>query len=579
MREILTKMHDILNQYAVVLSQILKVDVDVVDSNLNRVAGTGRYKDTVDLNISEEGFIYKKVIETGKQQIITDPRENEICGKCPRKEICNELLEMSTPITLEDEVIGVIGFVCFTEEQKTHIMANFETFSKFLDQIADLISSKIQESIKYENNVVIVELLNSIIDRIEEGFIVFDKNNFISNINSTAKKILGINIEETEKINTVRLLETGGRLLNYTEYSLMLNDKTFTLAGRVYNINIKHYDKIFIFKDTDQIRENAVALTSTNENIGLDKILGTSPIIRELKEKVRMVATSNSTVLISGESGTGKELFARALHEENRQKKGFFVAVNCGAIPDNLLESELFGYVKGAFTGADAKGKIGKFELANEGTLFLDEIGDMPLYIQVKLLRALEEKEIVRLGSNRTIRVNVRVVAATNKNLEKMIKEKTFREDLYYRLNVIPLHIPTLRERKTDIPLLVTYFIEKYSNIFNKNVTMIDDEFWYYMEQYEWPGNIRELQNTIEYVINMMGKSGIITAEMLPGKFMNRSDINDPNDLNLENMEKQMILKAFDIYGNHGESKQLIAQKLGIGIATLYRKLKKYNLS
>ncbi len=570
-------MRDTLYQYTLVLSQVLKVDIDVVDSELNRVAGTGRYKDTIDLNISEEGFIYKKVIETGTKQIITNPRDNEICRYCPRKKICNELLEMSTPIILEGEVIGVIGFVCFTHEQNEHIINNLETFSKFLDQIADLISSKVQETIKYEDNIVIMELLNSIIDKFEEGFIVFDKENSISNINPTAKNILGIDIN-TDQDNNIRFFETGSKLLEYTEYNLICNGMTFVLAGRVYNLNLGHYNKIFIFRDANQLRENAAALTATNENIGLDKIFGTSIEIRKLKDKVRKVANSSSTVLISGESGTGKELFARALHEENRKKSGFFVAVNCGAIPENLLESELFGYVKGAFTGADAKGKIGKFELANEGTLFLDEIGDMPLYIQVKLLRALEEMEIVRLGSNKTIKINARVVAATNKDLEKMIKEKTFREDLYYRLNVIPLHIPPIRERKMDISLLVTYFIEKYSKIFGKNVTKVESQFWNYVENYHWPGNIRELQNTIEYIINMMSDSGIITAEMLPNKFINGFDNYVVDDLNLENMEKQIIMKALDTYGNEGESKQIIAQKLGIGIATLYRKLKKYNL-
>ena len=576
MEDILKKMHEIINKYTIVLSQVLKVDIDIVDCKLNRIAGTGIYKDTVDRNIAEEGFIYKKVIETGIKQIINNPGKHEICQQCPKRDMCKELLEMSTPIILEGKVIGVIGFVCFTEIQRDHILDNLETFSEFIDQIADLISSKIHENIKYENNLVITELFNSIIDKIEEGVIVFGKDNSVSNINSIAKKTLSM---DSDKINNLELVETGGKILNYTEYNLKFKEKSFSLAGRFYNINIGDYDKIFIFRDADLLKENAVALTGTNENIGLDKIIGTSIKIKELKEQVKMIATSSSTVLISGESGTGKELFARALHEENKKNHGFLVALNCGAIPDNLLESELFGYVKGAFTGADMKGKIGKFELANKGTLFLDEIGDMPLYIQVKLLRALEEKEIVRLGSNKTIKVDVRVIAATNKNLEKMIIEKTFREDLYYRLNVIPLHIPALRERKTDIPLLVTYFIEKFSRIFNKDVVMIEDGFWECVENYSWPGNIRELQNTIEYIINIMGKSGTIHTDLLPPRIKNSFDDVELEEFNLEKMERQLISRALNIYGNNGDSKIIIAQKLGIGIATLYRKLKMYNLA
>ncbi len=570
-------MQDIMNKYSIVLSQILKVDIDIVDYELNRIAGTGRYKDTVGINISEEAFIYKHVIETGKKQIINNPKDHEICRQCPQRDICKELLHMSTPIILEDKVIGVIGFVCFTEGQKDHILNNINTFAEFLDQIADLISSKLQETIKYEKNLVIKELLTSIIDKIEEGVIVFDKNYRISDMNSIAKRILEVDNQKDE-INNLELIKTGEEILNHTEYNLKFNNSSFSLSGRFYNINIRNYDKIFIFRDLNQLRENAIALTTSNENIGLDRILGTSIKIKELKKKVRMIGSTSSTVLITGESGTGKELFARALHEENKENNGFFVGLNCAAIPDNLLESELFGYVKGAFTGADAKGKIGKFELANKGILFLDEIGDMPLYIQVKLLRALEEKEIVRLGSNKPIKVDLRVIAATNKNLEKMIQEKTFREDLYYRLNVIPLHIPPLRERQSDIPLLVTYFIEKFSEIFNKKVVTIEYDFWEYVENYSWPGNIRELQNTIEYIINVMGESGVINGALLPNKIKKPNNDWDAEDLNIDKMEKQMIIKAFDIYGNDGNSKMLIAQKLGIGIATLYRKLKKYDL-
>lgn len=577
MEDILRKMNDTITKYANVLSQVLKVDIEILDNKLNRIAGTGRYDGEVNVNISNEAFVNKRVIVTGEKQIIENPGKHELCMACPKRNQCKEIFEMSTPIKIENEVIGVIGFVCFTEKQKQHILNNFNIFDEFLDHISDLISSKVLETIENERNLVIIELFNSIIDKIEEGVLVFDEHYHISKMNSKAKEILKMDLDDFI-IEHIELKETGNQILNYLEYSLKINDKIYDLAGNYHNINIGDYYKIFIFRDAKQIKENVLALTAVKGNTGLDKILGISPQIQKVKEKVKMVASTSSTVLINGESGTGKELFARALHEESERKNESFVVINCGAIPDNLLESELFGYVKGAFTGADPKGKIGKFELADRGTLFLDEIGDMPLNIQVKFLRALEQKEIIPLGSNETIKVDVRVVAATNKNLEEMIKDHTFREDLYYRLNVIPLQIPPLRDRKKDIRLLSIYFMKKYSEELNKNIANVEDEVWTYFENYYWKGNVRELQNTIEYMINVMGDKGQINTELLPGKLKNVSLNHEFEDLNLEKMEERFIRKAIKIYGDDGDAKIIIAQKLGIGIATLYRKLKKYNL-
>lgn len=287
-------------------------------------------------------------------------------------------------------------------------------------------------------------------------------------------------------------------------------------------------------------------------------------------------------MLITGESGTGKEMFARAIHNYSSRKKNSFIAINCGAIPESLLESEFFGYVKGAFTGADPKGKIGKFELADKGTIFLDEIGDMPLYLQVKLLRVLQEREIIRVGSNQPVKIDVRIIAATNKNLEEMIKEGLFRQDLYYRLNVIPFEIPPLRERYEDVKILVEYFADKYSELFNKKYKCIDDEVWNVFYKYDWPGNIRELENTMEFMVNIMDTSGIITRENIPKRIIENKNIEENRDmtdvLNLKEVEKQLIKKALAICGATTHGKREAAEKLGIGIATLYRKIEEYNL-
>lgn len=315
-------------------------------------------------------------------------------------------------------------------------------------------------------------------------------------------------------------------------------------------------------------------------NISLDSILSISEKVEELKERIRKLVRSTSTVLITGESGTGKEMFARAIHKTSLRGNKTFVAINCGAIPETLLESELFGYVKGAFTGADPRGRAGKFELANKGTIFLDEIGDMPLYMQVKLLRVIQDKEITRVGSNESIKIDVRIIAATNRNLDELIGEGSFREDLYYRLNVIPFEIPPLRNRKEDIELLSCYFAEKYSQLFQKNFKRYDDDVMMILNSYEWYGNVRELENATEYMINVMDDSGVIKKENLPGRIRKSEAARDnsPDDLCIRNMEERLIRKAIKRCGNDTRGKLEAARNLGIGIATLYRKLEQYDI-
>lgn len=577
MDSILSKIQDTVNKYASVISQILKVDVEIMDSNLKRIAGTGRYKEMVNQSMSEEGHIYKIVIKTGVMKIIDNPRENEICQDCTERLNCIETFDVSAPIKLNDTVIGVIGLVCTTESQKTHILENYDTFINFLVQISDLIAAKAFETEEKEKNIAVIGFLNEIINNIEEGIIVFNRNKKISNINEISKKILEINKKNEEDIN-VQIKPTGNMVLDLMEYTVQVDDNFIDVIGKIYNINNDEYNEIFIFKDKEVAQQKAITLAITKETFSLNSIIGNSKEIIKLNEKIRRIASSKSTVLITGESGTGKELYARALHNESERVDGPFVAVNCAAIPENLLESELFGYVKGAFTGADPRGKIGKFEQANNGTIFLDEIGDMPLYIQVKLLRVLEQREIIRLGSNKVIDINARVIAATNKNLEEMVKNNTFREDLYYRLNVIPVFLPPLRERNGDVKLLTHCFIDKFSRLFAKKIVAISQNFWSAIEKYDWPGNVRELQNTVEYVINVMGEDGKINNELLPAKISNSTRATKYDYCDMEYLEKEMLKKAIEMYGSNGESKKVIAEKMGIGIATLYRKLKKYDI-
>lgn len=577
MNRTLKDMQDTVMKYARVVSQVLKVDVEIVDSDLNRIAGTGKFSSKINTSMESEGYVYKDVIRTGETRIIKEPGKHVICLQCPNKDDCEEKFEISTPIKLDDTVIGVMGLVCFDDAQKQHILDNYDTFPEFLEQFSDLIALKAKEEVDRQNMLSLIGIMTNIVDKIEQGVIVFNEDGKIVNINIIAKKMLDIG--EMEGGESISLRATGNVVVDQDEYVLKISGKSFTLIGEHYKVIKRNlsYDNIFIFTEIDALRNRLLTVANVKESMQLESIIGGSKAINDLKEKVIKVASSSSTVLITGESGTGKELFARLIHSESPRKDHPFVAINCAAIPETLLESELFGYVKGAFTGADPKGKMGKIELANSGTLFLDEIGDMPLYLQSKLLRVLEQKEIVRLGANTPISVDVRIIAATNKNLEKMIKERTFRDDLYYRLNVIPFVVPPLRQRKEDIRILVENFTGKYAQLFNKKVIGFENTVWDYLNEYDWPGNVRELENVVEYMINMLDKKGVVTPKLLPLKILEYGE-NEGGLMTLEQMERQLIKRALEIYGNSLTGKQKAADSLGIGIATLYRKISKYEL-
>lgn len=327
--------------------------------------------------------------------------------------------------------------------------------------------------------------------------------------------------------------------------------------------------------NTEKLRQTVATLKNNSCVFPFENILGSSEQIKELKEKAKKFAKGNSTILIEGESGTGKELFARAIHTASKQKNGPFIAINCAALPENLIESELFGYEDGAFTGARRGGKLGKFELADKGTLFLDEVGELPLYIQAKFLRVLQEKSVQKIGGERNIPIDVRIIAATNKNLEKMVLNGEFREDLYYRLNVIPLHIPNLIERRSDITEIAEYFLHNYASIMKKDIFGFTDEAIYFLNNYAWPGNIRELQNAIEFAVNVTS-SEYITVEDLPAKTYLKKD-NEQQFMcikPLKDVEQDYIKEALQVYGNSKKGKEKAAEALGIGIATLYRKIR-----
>ncbi len=335
------------------------------------------------------------------------------------------------------------------------------------------------------------------------------------------------------------------------------------------------------FSENRMVRENTLLRSFLKDKYKFENIIGVSFGMQKVFELIEKVADTNATVLITGESGVGKELVARAIHFNSSRRDKPLVVVNCGAIPETLLESELFGYEKGAFTGATAT-RLGRFELADGGTIFLDEIGDMSFNLQVKLLRAIQEKAFERIGGAKTIDVDLRIMAATNRNLEDLVREGKFREDLYYRLNVVPIHIPPLRERKQDVPVLFAHFLERSNAMNNASVEGFSEETMEVLMEYDYPGNVRELQNLVERLV-VLKKSGVISIEDLPEKFYSqqkpdyaRLDLHRGYDTLVSEFEQNLILKALN---ETNGVKSKAAQILSMNRTTLIEKMKRLGIA
>ena len=583
----LKKIQSHVKEYAKIIASVVECEVEIVDDQMVRVAGTGVFEK--EENEISQGAIYQDVLLTGKSHVIENPSTHPLCKECKIKSRCHEKLEISAPILYKNKVIGVIGLVCLTDKIKNKVLKNIDSHLRFTEQISDFISGKIFEFEDAIEKKERMDILSQIMNNFDKCVLVIDYDGKIIDANDAAIRELKVGKDFRNNSRNINIIKKNEVIFGKDVFSAEIEKRKYTLVGTLLPISSftnKEY-KIFLFNNYSKTNEEISKITVAANPINIDDIIGNSDAVLKLKDKIKKVADTQSTVLITGESGTGKELIARAIHSCSKRSKKPFIAINCGAIPDSLLESELFGYVKGAFSGASSEGRVGKFELANGGVIFLDEIGEMPFYLQVKLLRVLQERTIVRIGSNKLIKLDIRVIAATNMDLKQKIKEKKFREDLFYRLNVIPLRVPPLRERGDDIFLIMKTLMEKYNRIFNKDVHSIDDEVKKILKNYLWPGNIRELENTVEFMINMCDERGIITKDMVYENIINNSNLDSKKEkfneeteiITLEESEKILIKKALSIYGSDTAGKNLCAEKLGIGIATLYRKIDKYNLN
>ncbi|MFL4381930.1 sigma 54-interacting transcriptional regulator [Escherichia coli] len=583
-QSVLMQIQPTIQRFARMLASVLQLEVEIVDENLCRVAGTGAYGKFLGRQLSGNSRLLRHVLETKTEKVVTQSRFDPLCEGCDSKENCREKAFLGTPVILQDHCVGVISLIAVTYEQQEHISDNLREFSDYVRHISTIFVSKLLEDQGPGDNIS--KIFATMIDNMDQGVLVVDDENRVQFVNQTALKTLGVvqNNIIGKPIRFRPLTFESNFTHGHMQHIVSWDDKSELIIGQLHNIQGRQ-----LFLMAFHQSHTSFSVANAPDEPHIEQLVGECRVMRQLKRLISRIAPSPSSVMVVGESGTGKEVVARAIHKLSGRRNKPFIAINCAAIPEQLLESELFGYVKGAFTGASANGKTGLIQAANTGTLFLDEIGDMPLMLQAKLLRAIEAREILPIGASSPIQVDIRIISATNQNLAQFIAEGKFREDLFYRLNVIPITLPPLRERQEDIELLVHYFLHLHTRRLGSVYPGIAPDVVEILRKHRWPGNLRELSNLMEYLVNVVPSGEVIDSTLLPPNLLNngtteQSDVTEVSEAHLslddaggtalEEMEKQMIREALS---RHNSKKQ-VADELGIGIATLYRKIKKYEL-
>lgn len=583
-QSVLMQIQPTIQRFARMLASVLQLEVEIVDENLCRVAGTGAYGKFLGRQLSGNSRLLRHVLETKTEKVVTQSRFDPLCEGCDSKENCREKAFLGTPVILQDRCVGVISLIAVTHEQQEHISDNLREFSDYVRHISTIFVSKLLEDQGPGDNIS--KIFATMIDNMDQGVLVIDDESRVQFVNQTALKTIGVvqNNIIGKPIRFRPLTFESNFTHGHMQHIVSWDDKSELIIGQLHNIQGRQ-----LFLMAFHQSHTSFSVANAPDEPHIEQLVGECRVMRQLKRLISRIAPSPSSVMVVGESGTGKEVVARAIHKLSGRRNKPFIAINCAAIPEQLLESELFGYVKGAFTGASANGKTGLIQAANTGTLFLDEIGDMPLMLQAKLLRAIEAREILPIGASSPIQVDIRIISATNQNLAQFIAEGKFREDLFYRLNVIPITLPPLRERQEDIELLVHYFLHLHTRRLGSVYPGIAPDVVEILRKHRWPGNLRELSNLMEYLVNVVPSGEVIDSTLLPPNLLNngtteQSDatevseahlsLDDAGGTALEEMEKQMIREALS---RHNSKKQ-VADELGIGIATLYRKIKKYEL-
>ncbi len=477
------------------------------------------------------------------------------------------------------DLLGVIGVTGARTQPNMHTQAIVIAAKTAIENLLTLKKSR-------QKQALLAQSLQIAINSLEDGVVVLDENMTILAINNAARKIFGIRYFSEQHFSDLKHCENLQRLIDQhlnsmnqdsKETQCKINDETYVINIRMLHGQDKTFQGIVLqLRSVQGIARMFQNVSGQQAYYCLSNLIGRNESMIEVRRLVKIAAKTEANVIIEGESGTGKEVVAQSIHNESSRKNGPFIAVNCAAIPHELLESILFGHEKGAFTGANTM-RLGKFELAHGGTLFLDEIGEMSPEMQAKVLRAIEERKIERVGGTRSIPVDIRIIAATNRDLYELTRKNLFREDLFYRLKVFRIWVPPLRDRLDDIPELVECFLSEFTSKLNIPKPEISDDYLSTLMSYSWPGNVRELKNAVYYSLAHLSQERVLTSRHLEGFFPRRESDRIFNSSNqemklLEVIEKHVIRETLKICGGN---KKKAAQQLGISRATLYRKLRK----
>jgi len=479
----------------------------------------------------------------------------------------------------QGKIIGSIDLTGYKEGAHLHTLGMVAAASNAIEHMMNAKKSNRDLTLTKKH-------METVLNSIPTGIISCDIEGKIKSINHKALDIFGFSEFEIKNLGMVALVDSWHTIKNSLVSGKSIQSEDVYLNTRkskakyslsaypMYNSNEDIIEIVFVLEEMKKVRKLAGKMMAGQAYYTFDKIITVNEKFMKTVEYSKKIADSKSTVLIMGESGTGKELFAQSIHNYSNRMDEPFIAVNCGAIPRELIESELFGYEEGAFTGAKKGGYAGKFEMADEGTIFLDEIGEMPLDMQTKLLRVIEEGTISRIGSTMTIKVNARIIGATNRDLAEEVKKGNFRKDLYYRLNVVPINLMPLRERREDITPLAKILMQRLSSKLGKHEVEIPEEYMKYLTNYDWPGNVRELENVLELMINTETIPGYILSNNCgsPDEYV---EINE-DCYRIDFVEKQHIIKVLSKLGNNITT---ASKALGVSRCTLYRKMKEYGIS
>lgn len=556
-----------IERFITAVSNSLRLEMAIFDGSCQLFYCTPTYSKKKGRSVHTPSL--QEVIANGSI-LINTPGEMASCIGCRFRDHCPSTIEILCCIHAGTEVAGVLAFTSFTKEGQKRITENNTIYLNAITEMANLFGSQLESITSGQGPANLDASILPVMELCDQPVLLTDAHGVILQYNQLAEDLLKVYELTSASLWQIFPNSVVKRIMEGND----LFEKSVTIGGMATKIStraIKTSGQItgFYIRISDQLR------ALSKDTSYFEGIIGTSPAISEVQRMIRRIADSPTPVLITGETGTGKELIARAIHEQSRRSKYPFVAINCSSIPDNLFESELFGYEEGSFTGAKKGGKIGKIEMAQGGTLFLDEIGEMPLFAQPKLLRILQEYELERVGSNKKIHLDIRVIAATNRDLGEMVTEKTFRGDLYYRINVINLKLPPLRTRRDDIIPISENYIKKLKLKMDTSLSSISPEARQLLLDYEWPGNVRQLQNVIEYAANLCETDVLMPGDLpetMHGERISSLPPVSPFPASQDSRDQE-LLELFDKYGYTLEGKKRIADELHISLRTLYRRI------